>query len=76
MAQVQDAMAGTDMVIHLAAYTGTDHKWSPVLHSNIVGTYNVLESARLLGIKRLVFTSSLAVIAGHMDRIEERGVDG
>ena len=71
MEQAVKALAGADMVIHLAAYTATDDDWSGLLHTNIVGTYNVLEAARELGIKRLVFTSSLAVIAGHIDRVRE-----
>ena len=45
-------------VIHLAAAAGLSAEWEDVLSSNIVGTRNVFEAARLTGVKAVVFASS------------------
>ncbi len=55
------AMAGCDMVFHLAANAdvrfGTDHP-SKDLHQNTIATFNVLEAMRANGIKRIAFSST------------------
>jgi nucleoside-diphosphate-sugar epimerase len=45
-------------VIHLAAASGLSAEWKDVLSSNIVGTRNVFEAARLAGVRAVVFASS------------------
>jgi len=52
------AFAGVDAVIHLAAAAALDVSWEDVLPSNIVGTRNVYEAARLSGVHTVVFASS------------------
>lgn len=62
---LRDAMAGADMVWHLAA--NPDVKFvegEPTdkdLRQNTICTYNVLEAMRALGVKRLAFSSTSAV---------------
>jgi UDP-glucose 4-epimerase len=55
------AMAGCDFVFHLAANAdvrfGTEHTRRD-LEQNTIATYNVLESMRLNGIKRIAFSST------------------
>src|SRR6266849_5764549 len=50
------AIAGSDMVFHLAANAdvrfGTDHPFKDI-EQNTIGTYNVLEAMRANGIKRI-----------------------
>lgn len=53
-----EATAGMDAVIHL---TGIDHDWEGVLHSNIIGTYNMLETARINGVRRIAYASRAGV---------------
>jgi len=57
-------MRGADCVIHLAANAdvrfGTDHPRRD-LEQNTIATYNVLESMRVNGIKRIVFSSTGSV---------------
>ena len=57
-------MAGCDMVFHLAANAdvrfGTDHPRRD-LEQNTIATYNVLESMRANGIKRIAFSSTGSV---------------
>ena len=56
------AFAGCRAVVHLAAATDVSTPWEEVLSSNIVGTYNVFEAARLAGVERVVFASSNHVV--------------
>ena len=62
---VEDTVWGADAIVHLAAQTGVvssiedpnrDHS------VNVLGTLNVLEVARRLGVRRVVFASSNAVV--------------
>jgi len=62
---LDDAMAGVDTIYHLAA--NPDIKFAAGeatdkdLRQNTLATYNLLESARVHGCRRLAFTSSSAV---------------
>ena len=58
-------------VIHLAAAAGLSAEWEDVLSSNIVGTRNVFEAARLTGVKAVVFASS-----GHVLGLAEERANG
>jgi nucleoside-diphosphate-sugar epimerase len=52
-------------VVHLAAASSVESPWSEVLSSNIIGTYNVFEAARIAGVEQVVFASSNHVIGGY-----------
>jgi nucleoside-diphosphate-sugar epimerase len=52
---------GADYVLHLAGYYDFTYKENPAYEKiNITGTRNVLDMSKLLGIKRFIFSSSLA----------------
>jgi len=58
---VSKAMIGCDTVFHLAALIGIPYSYlSPLayIRTNIEGTYNVLESAKLNNIKQILITST------------------
>lgn len=58
---VFSAMQGCDTVFHLAALIGIPYSYvSPqaYIKTNIDGTYNVLQSARMLGIEKVMVTST------------------
>ena len=65
------AFQGVDTVVHLAADGGVqsphrmDTPWLSMLQNNIVGTYNVFESAAQAGARRIVFASSGATTNGY-----------
>ena len=61
---VRAACEGKDVVVHLAAYLGSDD-WEGQMRGNIAGTYNVFEAARQAGVKRVVFASSGNAIRGY-----------
>lgn len=63
MDDLRSALEGVDYVFHLAAAWLLECLENPRLavEVNVMGTLNVLESCRDLGIKRLVFSSSASV---------------
>lgn len=60
------ATEGMDAAIHL---TGVDYEWEGVLPTNIVGTYNLLEAARVNGVKRIAYASRAGVHGPQPDEI-------
>jgi len=61
MVDMMELTRGVDAVLHFGGQSG-EHDWDHILQANIVGFYNVLEAARLNGVKRfLVATSNHAV---------------
>lgn len=65
-ANLGDAMrqGPVDAVVHLAYVLGAESNAQPQAATdvNIVGTVNVLETARLLGVERVVMASSISVL--------------
>ena len=58
---VQEAMKGCDIVYHLAALIGIPYSYiapASYVDTNIKGTLNVVQSARDLGIEKVVHTST------------------
>lgn len=66
---LRQAVAGTDVVIHLAATPTDANFFEKLLPNNIVGTFNVFEAVRHAGVKRLVVTSSVQAV----DNLAGRG---
>lgn len=62
-AGINDRHGGIDAVVHLAAIPGTGLSTDvATFHNNVIGTFNVFQAARRLGIGRLVFASSETVL--------------
>ena len=60
---IRPAFDGIDTVVHMAAYLGDDPAGQ--LSTNITGTYHVFEAARAAGVRRIVYASSGAAVAGY-----------
>ena len=61
---VRNAMEDTDMVFHLAALIGIPYSYiSPLAYvkTNIEGTYNVLQAAKIKGVEKIIHTSTSEV---------------
>ena len=56
--KLEEATAGQDAMIHLAAYPYTDGTWEDIFQPNIVGMYNALEAARENEVESFVFGST------------------
>lgn len=61
----QNIIKNIDMVIHLAGIPSPDSTFEDVLNINMIGTRNVLESAHINGIKRIIFASSAQTIESY-----------
>ena len=63
MGQVVGVMQSHEAVIHLAAIPSPQfHTNDVVFRNNIVSTFNVLEAATILGIKKVVMASSISAL--------------
>lgn len=58
--QLRKAMEGVDLVYHMAALVAiTSDKYEMMYRVNVEGTRNVIEACREMGVRRLVYTSSI-----------------
>jgi len=55
---VLQAVAGVEMILHLAATPDDADFMTELLPNNIIGIYNIMEAARLNGARRVVLSSS------------------
>jgi nucleoside-diphosphate-sugar epimerase len=74
--EVMGAMAAAkpSRVVNLAYYLGSEHPPHAALKLNVVGMDNCFEAARLAGVNRVVYASSLAV-SGEQKHYGERMVN-
>jgi nucleoside-diphosphate-sugar epimerase len=65
-AVVLDVLAGADGVIHLGAIPGPTSQTQPVtFQNNVQSTWNVAHAAATLGLRRLVFASTVFTLGWH-----------
>src|SRR5215831_6387867 len=57
LAAVERIVDGVDGIVHLGGFS-VEGPWETILHSNIIGCYNLFEAARRKHVKRIVFASS------------------
>jgi UDP-glucose 4-epimerase len=75
--QMLEELKGIDFVLHLAALRSViESTKQPNLYNevNILGTVNLLEAARLNGVKRVVFTSSSSIY-GASEKLPQSEMD-
>lgn len=70
---VRAALAGMDVVVHMAADPGGGD-WESMLRNNIVGGYNVFEACRQAGVQRIVAASTIQVSTGHRQQVPYNAV--
>jgi len=71
-ADVEKALAGMDIVFHVAAKPGVWGRWEDYFQPNVIGTRNILAACKKQNIQRLIYTSSPSVI---FDGTNMEGVD-
>lgn len=64
MAAVSRMVEGVDAIVHFGG-AARERPWADVLNSTIVGSYNIYESARQHGVRRIVYASSVHAIGFH-----------
>lgn len=65
--EIAPAMDGVDSIIHMAGQPSWKADWDSVHEANVLGQYNVYESARQAGVRRIIFASTNHVM-GMYDR--------
>ena len=70
---VRTVVDGVDAVVHLGG-VASEGTWEEIHDNNIVGTYNVMQSAHETGVKRVIYASSVHAVGFH-PRSERIGVD-
>jgi nucleoside-diphosphate-sugar epimerase len=73
VAAVSNAVAGCDIVFHVAAKAGVWGPYDEYHRINVTGTENVIAACRRHGVSRLVHTSSPSVVfaGGDMEGVDE-----
>jgi uronate dehydrogenase len=77
--RLAQAMHGVDAVLHLAVAPGHSGTYEDDAFNdrrfdvNVKGTYHVFETARRLGVRRVVYISSVMVVWGHGKEAYARG---
>ena len=61
---VQRAVAGMDVIIHMAAAADGTSDWERVLNDNIIGVYHIFEASLLARVKRVIYASTNQVVFG------------
>lgn len=64
---VEQAVAGCDVVFHVAAKAGVWGRYSAFYDTNVTGTENVIAACKKHGVRRLVYTSTPSVVHGGTD---------
>jgi nucleoside-diphosphate-sugar epimerase len=62
---VQRAVAGMDVVVHMAADPDGKAGWESVLNNNIVGAQHIFEASRRAGVRRVIYASTNQVVFGY-----------
>ena len=57
--QVLSLCEGVDAIVHMAGIVSPTLSWDDALQNNIEPNYNIFEAARLNGVRRVVFASSI-----------------
>jgi len=65
LTRIRNAMRGIEVVVHLAAVPDEDDFATRLLPNNIIGVYNVMESARQARVRRIILASTGQVVMGH-----------
>lgn len=63
------AAEGVDAIIHLSGNPSGAASWDDILQSNIVGTYNLFEAARINGIRRVAFASRAGLLSPYPENM-------
>src|SRR3989344_915212 len=59
MESLKKAMKGIDVVLNLAGNANQDAAFEDLIEPNLIGTFNILEAARLSKVKRVIMASSV-----------------
>ena len=64
-ARLTELCQGIDTVVHMAGDPSPHAEWGSLLEANIVGTYNLFSAAKLAGVRRVIYASSIHAVSGY-----------
>ncbi len=64
---LEQAVAGCDVVFHVAAKAGVWGRYADYFNTNVIGTQNVIAACKKQGVRRLVYTSTPSVVHAGQD---------
>lgn len=67
---LEQAFQGMDTVIHMAADPDDQAPWESTLKNNIEATYHMFEAAKRVGVRRVIYASSIQVSFGYFYNVE------
>lgn len=65
---LKEAMKDIDVVLNLAGNSNPEAEFKDLIEPNLLGTFNILEAARLAGVKRVIMASSIHAVKGHDEK--------
>lgn len=70
LARLKEVCQGIDTIVHLAGESSPFAEWTPLLQSNVVGTYNLFVAAKASGCRRVVYASSIHAVSGYPEDVQ------
>src|SRR5690606_5811727 len=61
---------GMDVVLHLAADPSPAATWESVRDNNLTGAYNMFVAAKVSGVKRFIYASSIHAVSGYPPEVQ------
>ena len=75
LARLKELCAGMDTVVHLAGDPGPSSLWQSLLETNIIGTYNMFAAAKTMGVRRVIYASSIHAVSGYPPDVQVKTSD-
>jgi len=72
---LRSACRGIDAVLHLAAEASPSATWEELIEPNILGLHRMLEAARLEGVRKIIYASSIHAVSGYPGDMQIRTTD-
>ncbi|MGB1473197.1 MAG: NAD-dependent epimerase/dehydratase family protein [Candidatus Puniceispirillaceae bacterium] len=63
-AKMAEIIKGADMVVHFGGHPD-EKPFEDILHANIIGCYNIWQAAHEVGVRRIVYASSIHAVGLH-----------
>jgi len=61
---------GMDTIVHMAGNPSPSAVWQDLLDTNIIGTYHVFAAAKAMGVKRVIYASSIHAVSGYAPDVQ------
>jgi nucleoside-diphosphate-sugar epimerase len=70
LGDLEQAFQGMDSIVHMAADPNDEAPWESTFKNNIDASYHLFEAAKRVGVRRVIYASSIQVSFGYFYNIE------